>query len=340
MRLDLLRFVGTGSFEYLKSNLNFSKKEKVVSEKVTVFYAWQSDSRQKGNRNLIGDALNKAVEIVNKQQSEVFLEIDHDTKGVAGTPHITEMILRKIDKCGIFFGDISFVGESWINQECAPKLLPNFNVLIELGYAMARKDSEQIVLVQNDVFGSPERLPFDMGHHRWPIQYTFNTEETDGPATARNKLTDQLAMALGAVLKSDKVKFGESSESKHLRTEVDKVITDFHKRLKESGFCGMDISKGCLCLSVVPEMRQSNNINLSSLSSNVTNLASPIGEGPCLTRIGGRFQQKISIESDKTIPPHAATELTDEGVIFAASTKHLYADLTLYRQSSCRIVDS
>jgi hypothetical protein len=57
--------------------------------------------------------------------------IDSDTQGVAGEPHVTEELLRKISESEFFAPDLTFVGRT-----DGGKLLPNPNVLIECGYAL------------------------------------------------------------------------------------------------------------------------------------------------------------------------------------------------------------
>jgi hypothetical protein len=57
--------------------------------------------------------------------------LDSDTQGVAGEPHVTEELLRKISESEFFAPDLTFVGRT-----DGGKLLPNPNVLIERGFAL------------------------------------------------------------------------------------------------------------------------------------------------------------------------------------------------------------
>ena len=43
---------------------------------------------------------------------------------------------------------------------------PNSNVIFELGYAVAKHGWNQVVCVNNNKFGKPEELPFDIRGHR------------------------------------------------------------------------------------------------------------------------------------------------------------------------------
>jgi hypothetical protein len=68
-------------------------------------------------------------------------EIDHDTRGVAGTPPIAETILRKIDAASVFIADVTPVAVTDQGKQVA-----NPNVLIELGYAKKTHPFERIIL--------------------------------------------------------------------------------------------------------------------------------------------------------------------------------------------------
>lgn len=97
------------------------------------------------------------------------VELDKDTKGVAGSPPIAQTILKKIEECAIFVADLTFVGES-LKQLNDPsdksRLFPNPNVLIEHGFALKCHGHGALVGIMNTAFGKPdaESLPFDLRH--------------------------------------------------------------------------------------------------------------------------------------------------------------------------------
>lgn len=140
-----------------------------VSQKksLRVFYSWQSSRDATVNRYFIKDAIQLAAKNLEKDisLSESIL-VDHDTKGVSGTPDITSTIFSKIDNADIFIADLTFVDDH-----------KNFNpnVLIELGYALSSLGSDRVILVMNDHFGSAteESMPFNLRHKRFPISYTL-----------------------------------------------------------------------------------------------------------------------------------------------------------------------
>ena len=139
-----------------------------MKKKIMVFYAWQSDTPPRFNRYLIRTALEMAARQINDEaNSSIQIEIDSDTQDVPGQPPVTDTILRKITNCDIFAPDFTFVGKTK-----ARKLLPNPNVLTEYGYALHAKSYEAMMPVMNTAYGPPEKLPFDMGHLRHPIQYS------------------------------------------------------------------------------------------------------------------------------------------------------------------------
>jgi hypothetical protein len=165
----------------------------------TIFYAWQNDTPQDLNRFLIRDALEAALSHLRKDVAiDDAPELDYDTKGVSGTPNIAETIFAKIQACAAFVADVSFVGATTSGEGVGyPKLLPNPNVLIELGMAGASVGWGRILLVMNTVFGKPDLLPFDLRHRRFPIQYVCSEASK---AANRKELAAALAQALKPML--------------------------------------------------------------------------------------------------------------------------------------------
>src|ERR1700692_3906220 len=103
--------------------------------KITIFYAWQSDTPEEFNRHLIRIALNEAAKRISADASlNVEIAIDAGTEGVLGQPPVTETILRKISDCEIFVPDLTFVART-----AGGKLITNPNVMTEYGYALRAK---------------------------------------------------------------------------------------------------------------------------------------------------------------------------------------------------------
>jgi hypothetical protein len=235
--------------------------------KFTVFYAWQSDRPKKVNRFFVRDALQEAIDEIHSTASEVEdsprpdedagaePRLDHDTKDVPGLPEVARTILNKIDTCGIFVADVTFVGEAAPALDRPVKRLSNPNVLIELGYALARIGPERIICVMNEAFGPPSDLPFDLIHRRHPISYTLATTE-DKPAlkVERAKLRDAIEAAIRAIMQESPLRRGDAKQRRRIANisdepaeAVPQVAADLRSQLPASFrgefiFCGGDLS--------------------------------------------------------------------------------------------------
>ncbi|QNN64810.1 hypothetical protein H9L12_11275 [Sphingomonas rhizophila] len=145
----------------------------------TIFFSWQSDRPANVTRTVIKDAIVRAIEDLNadvleaERPSDERVEIDHDTKGLPGTPDIASAILEKIEAAAIFLADVTPIGLSDEYSGKRRKHLPNPNVLIELGFAKKALTTGCIVQVWNTFFTgcSPDDLPFDMRGKRGPSHF-------------------------------------------------------------------------------------------------------------------------------------------------------------------------
>lgn len=171
-----------------------------------IFFSWQADRPNNTGRNFIENALYKAIRIL-KTDLDVDeavregLEVDHDTKGVPGSPPIVDTIFGKIDSAAVFLADVTFVAE---RPDGRPT--PNPNVLIEYGWALKSLTHARVVSIMNTAYGVPDAttLPFDMRHLRHPIQYDCPADADDTTRTAaREALVKALAGALKPILDSD-----------------------------------------------------------------------------------------------------------------------------------------
>jgi hypothetical protein len=172
---------------------------------VRVFYSWQSDTPGRTGRHFVREALAVAIAGLAEEVKEVDdaerPELDHDTKGVAGSPDLAPTILAKIDASDVFVADVTPVGRTPMG-----KALMNPNVAIELGYAVKAKGSEALLMVLNGAHGNREDLPFDLRHKRGPIVYTL-ADDADGAAVAAQgrQLVGALKVALRPYLETKAV---------------------------------------------------------------------------------------------------------------------------------------
>lgn len=163
--------------------------------KRSVFYSWQSDLPNNINRGFIENALKRAITAIGRDETAALEPVvDRDTAGVAGSPDIAISIFAKIASADVFVADVSIV-----NQGAGGRPTPNPNVLVELGYAVAELGWENIILVMNDVFGSPDVLPFDLRGRR-VVVYSASAEADR--AEARGLLQGRLEAGVRAGLGS------------------------------------------------------------------------------------------------------------------------------------------
>ena len=179
----------------------------------TIFYSWQMDTPQRENKYLLREELSKAIATINAELGiDDAVRIDHDTKDVPGNPVIIDTILEKIAACRIFAPDVTFVAVT-----SDGKKVPNPNVLAELGYALEVLGDRKSLILMNEHFGSPDDLPFDIGHRRWPITYNL---APDSPKKARDaaraELQRQLVPALRVLLRETAAESREEPKWVHL----------------------------------------------------------------------------------------------------------------------------
>jgi hypothetical protein len=170
----------------------------------TVFYAWQSDLPRKLTRDVIHEAATQAVK---RLKLDVSLEdaprLDHDTQNVPGVPEIASTIFRKIDQCGVFLADVTFVATTAPNDPSkTAKRLPNPNVVLELGYAAARVGWDRVILVMNTEYGPPEDLIFDLRHRRFPLTFRLSSSTRKDVSTVQQNLSKRIEEAIRAALQS------------------------------------------------------------------------------------------------------------------------------------------
>jgi hypothetical protein len=163
---------------------------------ITVFYAWQSDRPGSVNRHLIRKAAEAACKRISEDTSNHWaVRLDSDTKGEAGMCDIPNTILKKIKACDIFLADLTFVSPTEGNPE---KLIPNPNVVFELGFAARHHRFGALIGVINEAFGKVERQVFDI-KRRASLKYNTDTAKTNKD---REKIEENLSQELEAVIRT------------------------------------------------------------------------------------------------------------------------------------------
>lgn len=157
-----------------------------------IFWSWQSDLPPRETRSLIQDALKGATkDLTTDDAVKVKPRVDHDTKGIAGSPDIAAAIFDKIDKSDIFVCDVS------LRKDANRKFAPNPNVLVELGYAIKALGQNRIIMVMNTAYGAPDKLPFDLHGKR---TLTYQWKEGAMPSQEKGRLRAQLRDAIRTVI--------------------------------------------------------------------------------------------------------------------------------------------
>jgi hypothetical protein len=163
-----------------------------------IFYSWQSDIDKKVNNYFIKDCLEKAIKEIGRDKSlNIVPRLDKDTEGKMGSPNIVDSIFEKISNCQIFVADVTIINNSFLSRLLKQRLMPNPNVLIELGYAVNCLSWERVICINNNSISNVEDLPFDIKQNRITT-YTYDGKEDK--AQAKERVVALFKMALRAII--------------------------------------------------------------------------------------------------------------------------------------------
>lgn len=158
-----------------------------------IFFSWQTDSPLETNKDLIHDALVEAAKGLERAA-----EVDDATREIPGTPAIFEAVSSKISECAVFVADLTLVP---MKEE--GRYTCNPNVLIEYGYALAKRGDKLLLPVMNTSFGLPDQLPFDLRHRAVRVVYELAEEATSAEIEkVKHGLVDQLCFELRLILEN------------------------------------------------------------------------------------------------------------------------------------------
>lgn len=165
-----------------------------------VFWSWQSDRDPKLHHYFVRDAIKEACKLIASDpyyEEADRPEVDHDTKGVTGSPDIASTILGKIASANVFIADMTPVGmtdpatlQPGVEEEkrSEPKFLQNPNVMSELGYAERALTTSRILLVANGAhYPGAQALPFDWRHRSGAKTYVLPDGATKADIAAERK---------------------------------------------------------------------------------------------------------------------------------------------------------
>lgn len=114
-----------------------------------IFYSYQSDNEI--STQFIENLLKEIISVFNDKYNNIlngkYIALEKATKSDEGAVKIDQIILNKIKRDILFIADLTplEICKNYSNNES--KTLYNSNVCIELGYALAEKKPEQIVLL-------------------------------------------------------------------------------------------------------------------------------------------------------------------------------------------------
>jgi hypothetical protein len=160
----------------------------------TVFWSWQSWADKKATRYFIEDALKAALEDLADTHLDLAVRPEQDARGSLGAVDISQDILRKIREAAAVVADVTNVNLARKRD----KLMPNPNVLFEVGFAEGVLNQARVVLVANRRFGKPEGMPFDL-RNRAIVYYDDQASESRNAGV--RALAGELKVRLAAALK-------------------------------------------------------------------------------------------------------------------------------------------
>jgi hypothetical protein len=182
-----------------------------------VFFSFQMDTKDKYCKGFIQKAIEIAIQKFKSEGVEVSL--DFGFRGTPGTPLLIEEMLKKSSESDMVIVDLTFTSaKEWLDAELidedathqwlsipkvSRKLSPNPNVLLETGYAWAKKGTYRTLAVMNAVFGSPDLLPVDLKGFRWGITYSLNDDNYSDRKSIRKDLSNDLYDAIKAAISSE-----------------------------------------------------------------------------------------------------------------------------------------
>lgn len=173
-----------------------------------IFWAWQSDTPGQIGRFFVRRALKEAIERIQSEadvtepterEAVTKMNLDHDRKGIPGSPDLAQTIFKKIDESSVVVADVTPVGQIAADGSDRSRLkrFINSNVAIEIGYALRSLGDRALLMVMNRHYGDYNDLPFDVAHKAGPLM--FNLAPDADKATiesAAKKLSAEFANAI------------------------------------------------------------------------------------------------------------------------------------------------
>jgi len=190
----------------------------MTEKTITIFYSWQSDSSEETNKRAIRSTLRDSL---NKIEEELTINIilDEATRDTVGSIDIPSTIFDKILISDIFVCDVTTINSE---SKDSKRKVPNPNVLIELGYAIAILGWERIIMVFNKIHGNfPSDLPFDIDRRKIIAYKISDKNDNNGKGQLKNDLLNSLK----EIIKKNPIK---QSKTKNLNPDEKKRERDIN----------------------------------------------------------------------------------------------------------------
>ena len=211
-----------------------------------VFYSWQSDLGHP-HTSFLREAIKQACLQI-EENNEFSIIVDDATRDMSGSGDIVKNIFDKVKNADIFIGDITIINNS---DNVGNRPVPNPNVMIELGYALAHLGEDRIIMPFNTFYGKMADRPFDIITNRClDYKYDFNPERDKNYRTSgKSDLTKNLFQAIKLIFiknpqkprdsefNPDKIKQERDiKQIKNLLSKINLDILDEHINLDNSPF--------------------------------------------------------------------------------------------------------
>lgn len=151
----------------------------MAKNKYVIFFSWQMDSPKYENYSYLNNVLSDSAKVLSKKLEKEIV-VSSDSRDEDGGDSIDVAVVRKISLCDYFVADITSVREIEITDAegkvVKKKLIPNPNVMYELGYAVSTLGWNRVILVWNDKCGNKDFAPFDIRNH---ISLSYYRDEDD-----------------------------------------------------------------------------------------------------------------------------------------------------------------
>ncbi|MBR8826809.1 MAG: hypothetical protein DSM107014_02720 [Gomphosphaeria aponina SAG 52.96 = DSM 107014] len=178
---ETVEFYIEGSGGYVLSNIDlishemYLTKQEITSVLEPVIF-FSSQTEYGAASGALREVLSTAIANF-KGRSRLSLTLEEAPRPTAAPLRLSSSQLRKIRKSLLFVADGTAVGR--VVQENVTKIIPNANVCVEIGYALANKRSGQILLAYMERSDYSGQFPFDLpGHQQLGFKNTSELAQT------------------------------------------------------------------------------------------------------------------------------------------------------------------